>query len=239
MFKELAKRISVVRRIAHHGRELQKRARGFRPSLLYQTKPTSAAFGFDRGLPIGRHYIESFLSEHSGDIRGRVLEVADDTYTKRFGGDKVTKSDVLHAVPGNSAANIVGDLCAPGCLPDNTYDCLILTAVFNHVPDVKSALMNCRSALKCNGVMLASFPGLVPLSTYDAERWGDLWRWTPQGVEHVVTPIFPQADIVPMGNVLIASLFLYGLATHEVSRSELEYRDFRYTTHTMVRAIKS
>ena len=47
----------------------------------------SRDFGFDRGTPIDRYYIESFLSTHASDIRGHVLEVADNTYTRRFGGD--------------------------------------------------------------------------------------------------------------------------------------------------------
>lgn len=41
--------------------------------------------GFGRGTPIDRYYLESFLSVHAKDIRGDVLEIAEDTNTKRFG----------------------------------------------------------------------------------------------------------------------------------------------------------
>ncbi len=77
---------------------------------LRRTEPVSRKFGFDRGGPIDRWYIERFLSEHADDVRGRVLEVGDATYTRRFGGDRVTHSDVLHAEPGNPHATVVGDL---------------------------------------------------------------------------------------------------------------------------------
>jgi glycosyltransferase involved in cell wall biosynthesis len=40
--------------------------------------PISQDFGFDRGTPIDRHYVEDFLTRNSGDIKGRVLEVGDD-----------------------------------------------------------------------------------------------------------------------------------------------------------------
>jgi hypothetical protein len=52
--------------------------------------------GFDRGLPIDRYYIERFLQTHSADIRRHVLEVGDNAYTRRFGGNRVTKSDVIN-----------------------------------------------------------------------------------------------------------------------------------------------
>lgn len=41
--------------------------------------------GFGRGTPIDRYYLESFLSAHSKDIKGDVLEIAENTYTKKFG----------------------------------------------------------------------------------------------------------------------------------------------------------
>jgi hypothetical protein len=37
--------------------------------------------------------------EHSADIRGRVLEIAEDTYSQRFGGPKVELQDILSLQP--------------------------------------------------------------------------------------------------------------------------------------------
>jgi len=47
-------------------------------------KPISKVFGFDRGTPIDRYYIENFLSQHRNDIHGIVLEIGDNTYTKKI-----------------------------------------------------------------------------------------------------------------------------------------------------------
>lgn len=41
-------------------------------------RPLSASYGFDRGTPVDRLYIEEFLKLHSDDVRGRVLEIGDD-----------------------------------------------------------------------------------------------------------------------------------------------------------------
>jgi hypothetical protein len=57
---------------------------------LLGTAPVSRNFGYDRGLPVDRYYIEGFLDRHKSDVRGHVLEVGDDSYTRRYGGDRVT-----------------------------------------------------------------------------------------------------------------------------------------------------
>src|SRR3954470_3249492 len=60
---------------------------------LRKTTPVARDYGWIRGQPVDRYFIEKFLAQNSDAIRGRVLELADPEYTLRFGGDKVTKSD--------------------------------------------------------------------------------------------------------------------------------------------------
>ena len=55
-----------------------------------RTAPFCANYGYSRGSPVDRYYIERFLERHAADICGRVLEVGDDAYTRRFGGSRVT-----------------------------------------------------------------------------------------------------------------------------------------------------
>jgi hypothetical protein len=59
-------------------------------------EPVSREFGFERGKPVDRWYIERFLNEHRADIRGAVLEVAESTNTQRYADGQVTQSYVLH-----------------------------------------------------------------------------------------------------------------------------------------------
>src|ERR1041384_1893415 len=61
---------------------------------LRRTTPISGEFGLDRGEPVDRYYVEKFLERHAEDIRGRVLEIGDDRYTKKFGASRVIGSDV-------------------------------------------------------------------------------------------------------------------------------------------------
>src|SRR4029079_2796610 len=71
-----------------------------------RTAPVARDWGYERGRPIDRHYIERFLETHAHDIHGAVLEVQEPDYTTRFGGDRVTRSDVLDLNAANPRATI-------------------------------------------------------------------------------------------------------------------------------------
>ena len=87
---------------------------------LRRLEPVSREFGYDRGLPIDRYYIERFLETHRLDVTGRTLEIGDDEYTRRYGGGRATRRDVLHVHARNPAATIVGDLIHAPQIADGT-----------------------------------------------------------------------------------------------------------------------
>ncbi|MES2523853.1 MAG: glycosyl transferase family 2, partial [Gemmatimonadota bacterium] len=108
---------------------------------LRSVEPVSRDFGTRRGRAIDRYYIEDcFLRSHAADVRGRVLEIGDASYTRRYGGDRVTRSDVLHAVAGNAEATIVGDLSSGEGLDSDAFDCVILTQVLLVIYDLHAAM---------------------------------------------------------------------------------------------------
>jgi SAM-dependent methyltransferase len=203
--------------------------------------PISSVFGLDRGQPIDRYYIEDFLQRHSDDIRGRVLEIGDSDYTRKFGGDRVTRFDVLHAVSGNPQATIVGDLATGEGIPGNVFDCMILTQTFLFIYDVRAAVVNAYRALKTGGILLATFPGISQISRYDMDRWGDYWRFTDCSARRLFGDVFglENVKVETFGNVLAACAFLHGLASHELKQKELDYHDPDYQLLITVRAVKS
>ncbi len=207
---------------------------------LRRVTPFSREFGYDRGLPIDRYYIEKFLSEHQTDIRGHVLEIADDAYTHRFGGEHVTKSDVLHVVPGNPKATIVGDLTQADHIPSDTFDCIILTQTLQFIYEVRKALQTLHRITKPGGVVLATIPGVSPVSRYDMERWGHFWGFTTLSVRRLFEGVFPedQVQTETFGNVLTATAFLYGMAAEELKQQEMELFDPDYEVVIAVRAVK-
>ena len=196
---------------------------------LRRISPLSRNWGYDRGLPIDRYYIENFLHRHSREIRGRVLEIEDNSYTCRFGREKVEKSDVLHVCEGNPHATMVGDLTHAPHLPDAAFDCIILTQTLQLIYDVRSALLTAHRILKPGGVLLATVPGIS--QTNDRE-WGGSWYWnfTPLSAERLFQECFRNGEISveTHGNVLSATSFLHGIAAEELSRRELDCLESGY-----------
>jgi len=225
---------------------LRKRYRGPWPPVgwvrfggLRRTRPISQVFGFDRGLPIDRHYIESFLQAHCQDVRGRVLEVADSDYTVRFGGDRVLRSDVLDLTP-TPRSTIVADLQVPDSLPADTFDCIILTQVLQLIYDIRTAIRNSYRALKPGGVLLVTLPGICRICRDEEGRWGDCWRLTGRAARLLFEEQFPagSVSVATYGNVLAATGFLYGLAVAELKRDELDAQDPDFELVVSVRAVK-
>ncbi len=207
---------------------------------LRRLEPISRQFGFDRGRCIDRYYIEGFLERHSADIRGRVLEVAENTYTRRFGGRRVTQSEILHVEPGAKRATIIADLTREGVLCADSFDCIILTQTLPFIYDVHAAVRSVARILKPGGAVLATFAGISQISRYDCDRWGDYWRFTSMSARRLFEEAFPAGSVrvESHGNVLAAVGFLHGLAAEDMKREELDYHDRDYELIITVRAVK-
>ena len=215
---------------------------------LRRLQPISANYGFERGTPIDRHYIERFLGDHAGAIRGRVLEIADDEYTRRFGGwnggaatgSRVQAVDILHADEGNPKATIVGDLAEGSVLPANAFDCVICTQTLLLIYDVRAAVATLERALRPGGVVLATVPGVSRICRPEAERWGDWWRFTSQSASRLFEEAFGpgRVTVTAYGNVLTAAAQLYGIAAEELKQGELAHADPDFQVLLGIRAVK-
>ena len=205
-------------------KRILRRQRPVRWGNLRRRRPFSSDWGFDRGQPVDRHYIEEFLSARRDDIRGAVLEVGDPEYTRLLGGSSVTSSDVVD-MSQSDAATIVADLAAPGSLPPRRFDCVIVTQTLQYVADPAAAVANLWGALAEGGTLLLTVPCLQRI---DPDLPGvDRWRFTPLGLEQLIGRGCPDgnAEVVGYGNVLVCVAFLMGLAADELRAAELEERD--------------
>jgi SAM-dependent methyltransferase len=134
---------------------------------LRRLTPISPIFALDRGLPIERYYMERFLSAHATDIRGRVLEIGDDRYTRAFGGTSVTRSDVMHVVAGTPGATIIADLTRADEIPADSFDCIIATQTLQMIFDVRAAVGHLHRILKPGGILLVTWHGLTKIGRHE------------------------------------------------------------------------
>jgi SAM-dependent methyltransferase len=220
----------------------QRLRRLMRPAwlgTLRRVTPLSRRWGEDRGTPVDRWYIERFLDAHRADIRGRVLEVKDGGYTRRFGHD-VTALDVLDIYAANPEATIVADLTAADGIPASSYDCFLLTQTLQFIGEPRLALQHAHRILRPGGVLLATVP-TVSRVIREFDYLEDYWRFTTSACRALFAERFGATaiDVRGRGNVLVSIAFLAGLAAEELRRRELETDDPDFPLLVTIRAVKS
>ncbi len=207
---------------------------------FYRTKPFNNDFGYPRGGPVDRYYIENFLEKHADYVRGKVLEIGDNEYTLRFGGEKVTKSEILHIDDKNPKATIIGDLSRAPQIPDDTFDCIILTQTLHLIYEYKEALETCFRILKPSGALLLTVPGISHIDQGDWKKYW-LWSFTDNSISRMLSEIFSTENVFveSFGNVLVATAFLYGIGLPEIKNEQMDYRDPHYQVIICAFAVKS
>jgi SAM-dependent methyltransferase len=198
-------------------------------------RPTSGHWGYDRGQPIDRWYIEAFLDAHRADVHGDALEVKSDGYVRRY-GTNLGRVHVLDVDGGNSAATVIGDLGGERPLPAASLDCFVLTQTLQYVWDLRAAVENAHDMLRPGGVLLLTVPSVARIST--ELDFDDLWRFTADSTRRLLVPAFGEGNvsIVSRGNLVAANAFLAGLAASELSARELDDDDERFPVVIAARA---
>lgn len=211
-----------------------------KPGDFDRTTPFSYDFGFDRGGAVDRYYIERFLRENETDVRGTVLEIGDNEYTLKFGGDRLEKSEILHVDATNQKATYVGDITDIPSIPDNYFDCVILTQTLHLIYDFKKAIATCFRILKPGGNLLITVPGI---SHIDHGLWRDYWLWsfTDRSIQKLLNEYFKCDDIQirTFGNVYVAAAFLYGMGLPELKEKQLLIHDPSYQVIISAKATKN
>ena len=221
-------RLGPLRRLARPLRRV------FRPFIFIRVRPYSSIYGANRGTPLDRVYIERFLAQHADAIRGEVLEVNDANYTKMFGAS--CRTNVVDIRATNPRATIVADLCEPGSLPRERFDCVILTQTLQLLADPGAALANLEASLVPGGVLLVTVPSLSRLDLADR----DYWRWTPAGLEALCRRALPGCDVAvcAYGNAGAGAAFFVGLSAENVGRWVLDRDDPNFPVVACARADK-
>ncbi|MGN1277355.1 MAG: methyltransferase domain-containing protein [Floccifex sp.] len=181
--------------------------------------------GFSRGMPIDRFYIEQFLENNGQYIQGAVFEIAESTYTFKYGSN-VEKAIVFTADNSQEGENVViGDLATGEGCKEESADCFILTQTLPFIYDVRSAVKNVYKILKQNGVALITVRGISMISKYDEKRWGDYWGFTKQSLEKLTGDCFglENVEIRSYGNPKVASAFLYGFSQEDINEEDFMY----------------
>ena len=223
----------TIRRSVQWSRLPQARLR-----LPFGVTPLRAPWPHHRGrLSMHRYDTEQFLREQAADIHGHCLEFLDGNYARTFGGERVTKLDILHKDEGNPHATLVADLTQPNPTPSNEFDCIICTYTLHLVLDVHAFVQELQRILTPGGVLVLVVPHIAPY-------WpgmNDLWRFSPEGLATVLASAFhpDKISIRTYGNSLTAIGDLRGLVAEEFTTRELHDADDRFAVAICARALKA
>jgi hypothetical protein len=215
------RRIMLTRRRPHWGN-------------LRTFEPISIDWGGDRGTPIDRYFFDLFLRDHASLIRGRVLEILDDSYSQTYGGDAVHSTLVVDIDGSNRRADLVTDLCAPGALRAELVDSIVLTQTIGLLPDYPTALVNLWGALNPGGAMLITNNVVGRVASRDDGL--DAIRHTPLGLRLTVERVLPEAEVEEFGfgNLITSIALLHGISAEELSAEELAVHDPTFPTSCAV-----
>lgn len=217
---------------------LRRLRRPARLGSLRRTRPLSDEWGRDRGTPIDRYYIERFLDRERASVHGRVLELLDDSYTRRF-GTGVEQRDVLDIDGANPNATIVADLARADAVPSASFDCFILTQTLQYIYDLRSAVEHAHRILRPGGTLLCTAPTVSRIARRELDS--EYWRLTAAACSRLFGDVFSGGvvDVRARGNVLSAVAFLVGMAREELSSRELDRDDPFFPVIVTVHATKS
>lgn len=201
--------------------------------------PFCRDYGYERGGPVDRYYIENFLSSFQNDVKGRVLEIKNNEYTQKYGKTKVAQSDILDIDPQNERATIIADLAKADQIPSNTYDCVILTQVLQLIYDSKAAIETIHRILKPGGVLLITVPGITQIAY---RQLGSIWYWSfsEASMKRLLGEAFKEENVKIQvhGNILTATAFLYGMGSSELTQEEFDHTDLDYQVIIAIRVVK-
>lgn len=233
------------RRCCQNGADAPKIRQRLRARLSWMSRftdlplePLSDHYGFDRGTPLDRRYIEAFLHERRGAIRGSVLEVQDDTYTARFASHHISESTVVDIDRSNRRATLITDLERPDSLSAAAYDCIILTQTLHLLRRPGQCVENCYRALRPAGVLLATAPSVSRVSPTYPET--DYWRFTPAGIAELFARHW-EGDFTAhaLGNLRSCIGFLLGEVVEDLADTVFDRHDPRFPLTVAVEAHKT
>jgi hypothetical protein len=210
-------------------------------SVLRRVRPYRPDFGWFRGKCVDRYYIEQFLSRHSQDMRGRTVEIGENCYMAQFGGDRITRADVLDYI-ARPEATLVADLTDAASIPDDSFDCIVCTQTLMAIYDMQAAIRTLHRTLAPGGVALVTLAGISQIVPNRMNGGADdYWRFTRPSAHKLFSDVFgePNVTVQTFGNVLTATALLHGLVVDELTPEEFAHNDPDYPMIVAVRAVKA
>lgn len=191
--------------------------------------PLHYDWGYRRGTPIGRLYIERFLRQYRNFITGDIMEVGETTYSKKYSNlDKAKSYTAIHVdgIEGCRTANLeTGE-----GLRDEEFDTMIITQTLAYIYDLRAVINNIYRSLRRNGYCLVTVTDIGHMGKLESEKYGVYWGFHRDGIFRLFSEVFGEANVKVevYGNIKTVVAHLYGIAAEDIDIQCLEKNDPRY-----------
>lgn len=186
-------------------------------------------WGYRRGTPIGRVYIDKFLEKYKQHIRGDIMEVAETTYSERFSVKEDTSSYTAIHIDGADGCRRANLETAEGLIEDE-FDTMIITQTLAYIYDLKAVVKNIYKSLKKNGYCMITVTDIGHMGCLEADLYGSYWGFHSDGIKRLFIETFGEGNVTveKYGNIKTVAAQLYGLAAEDIEKECLEWNDARY-----------
>ena len=188
-------------------------------------------FGFSRGAPVDRYYLDRFVAEIRERVVGEVLEIGGRSANRElYGFPNVTRYQTLDMRPG-PGVDIVGDAHDPAIHPPDSVDSIVAFNVLEHCEQPWKVVENMRLWLRRGGWAFCMVPNAQRIHAMPR----DYWRALPEAVQWMFRD-FSTREIRQYGNPTTVIAAYLGIAAEELSRDELDEIHLDYPVATCISA---
>lgn len=189
--------------------------------------PIHDDWGYRRGTPIGRVYIDKFLKKYRENVVGDIMEVGECTYSRRFATNGKSYTAIhVEDVEGCRKANLeTGE-----GLKSEEFDTMIITQTLAYIYDIQSVVRNIYNCLRKNGHCLVTVTDIGHMGNTEREKWGAFWGFHKDGCYRVFSEVFGKdnVNVEVYGNLKAVVAQLYGLAAEDVESEIIDEFDAKY-----------
>lgn len=209
--------------------------------------PLTRNFGFYRGTPIDRYFINKwiydFLDEIDSGNKLKGIEIGGFDYLK-YNSKKYLANEL---VPKRELKKSKDSLCINLNEPINKdfklkekYDFVICTQVLHVLENDINGLRIIYKLLKKGGLIIGSTAGTInPISIYDYKRWGCYRGYSDQGLKSILEKTGFECQIETFGNFALAYEILNGAVVEDIDQSLFKENDEIFQILHLFKAYKN
>jgi SAM-dependent methyltransferase len=195
--------------------------------------PLCPNYGYSRGTPIDRYYLEKFIAEIRDQVAGDTLEVGGRRENQKLYGFNNPHSYTTMDVEPHPDVAVVADVHHADAFKADSFDTVVILNVLEHCENPSLAVANVHRWLRNGGRVFCMVPNAQRV--HGAPH--DFWRPLPAAIK-LLFSAFSRRQLFVYGNTLSTIASLMGVAAEELSPTDLDWHDRDYPVATCIIAEK-